>query len=333
MNASASRRPEKAQDKLVFLLALVPYLLEEGSVGVGDAARHFGVSPERIREAVKLIAMSGLPDAGGFYWTNDLFDIDWSEFEDDDVITIVHHVAIDEAPRLSSREAAALVAGLTYLAGLPENAGSEQVAALLAKLRAGASGDAITVGVTPADDPALVTVRSALASGRQLGFQYRNAQGGHSRRRVDPLLIRSLGADWYLQAWCHTRDGVRSFRVDRMTELEVLDAPAVAHPGVEVPETLFQAADTDVSVIVDVVPDALPLIADYVADSASEQVGDRLRVTLRLAHLHGLKRLVARMPGLVTVVAPPEARAVVADWASEGLAAYDRTEGRAHPNG
>jgi proteasome accessory factor C len=45
-------------------------------------------------------------------------------------------------------------------------------------------------------------------------------------------------------------------------------------------------------------------------------------VTLRLAHVHGLKRLVAGLPGLVTVVAPDIARAAVAEWAEAGLAAY-----------
>ena len=46
------------------------------------------------------------------------------------------------------------------------------------------------------------------------------------------------------------------------------------------------------------------------------------RLMWRLAHVHGLKRLVAGLPGLVTVVSPAEARAVVAEWAAAGLAGY-----------
>jgi proteasome accessory factor C len=43
---------------------------------------------------------------------------------------------------------------------------------------------------------------------------------------------------------------------------------------------------------------------------------------MRVSHYHGLKRLVASMPGVVTVVEPVEARRVVADWAAAGAARY-----------
>ena len=335
MAARGAKRatPLKAPDKLVFLLSLVPYLLEQRVVDVSEAAAHFGRSEQEIREAVRLIATSGLPGETGTYQPNDLFDIDWDSFEDDDVIVIVHHVAIDDAPRLSAREAAALIAGLQYLSASPENAGSAQLATLMAKLTAGASAAPSRLAVAESEaDTSLARIREAVAGGRQLGFTYRNAFGHEGRRRVDPLRIASLGADWYLQAWCHTREDFRNFRVDRMSDLMVTDVPIVDHSDREVPDTLFQGSDTDLDVVVDVAPDALPLLADYLADSRTEDVGGRLRVTLRLAHYHGLKRLIAGLPGLVTVVAPDEARAVVAEWAAAGLAAYNGPAATVRPD-
>ncbi|HEY1105463.1 MAG TPA: WYL domain-containing protein [Agromyces sp.] len=325
------RKPLKASDKLVFLLSLVPYLLEQQVVDVPDAAAHFGVSDEEIREAVRLIATSGLPGATGTYQPNDLFDIDWDAFEDDDVIVIVHHVAIDDAPRLSAREAAALIAGLQYLSALPENAGSASLGALMQKLTAGASAAPSRIAVAEsASDGSLAVIREAVAGGRQLEFDYRNAVGVAGRRRVDPLRILSQDADWYLQAYCHTREDVRNFRVDRMSGLVVSDLPIDEHAEAEVPDTLFQGSESDFDVVVDAVPEALPLLADYLADSKTEAVDGRLRVTLRLAHVHGLKRLVAGLPGLVTVVSPAEARAAVAGWADAGLAGYAGQETSDH---
>ena len=317
-------RPLKAPDKLVFLLSFVPYLLERRVVDVREAAKHFGMTDEQIRDAVRLIATSGLPGSTGTYQPNDLFDIDWDSFEEDDVIVIVHHVAIDDAPRLSAREAAALIAGLQYLSALPENAGSASLASLMAKLTAGASAapSRLAVAETEADE-SLSLIREAVAEGRQVEFDYLNARGEAGRRRADPLRIISQDADWYLQAYCHTREDVRNFRVDRMSNLELTDEPIGDHSQVAMPDTLFQGSDTDLDVIVDVSPAALPLLADYLADSRSQEVDGRLRVTLRLAHVHGLKRLVAGLPGLVTVVAPAEARAAVADWAEAGLAGYN----------
>ncbi|MFK4729353.1 WYL domain-containing protein [Agromyces mediolanus] len=319
-----ARKPLRASDKLVFLLSFVPYLLERRVVDVSEAAEYFGLSEAEIRDAVRLIATSGLPGETGTYQPNDLFDIDWDSFEDDDVIVIVHHVAIDDAPRLSAREASALIAGLQYLSASPENAGSVRLAALLEKLRLGTTGAPTQLAVAESEaDASLARIREAVAAGRQLEFDYRNALGERARRRVDPLRIASLGADWYLQAYDHGREDMRNFRIDRMTGLLVSELPIDDHSGRELPDTLFHGSENDLDVVVDVAEDTLPLLADYLADSSSEPAGDRLRVTLRVAHYHGLKRLIAGLPGLVTVVAPPEARAAVAEWARAGLAGYD----------
>ena len=213
-------KPLKAPDKLVFLLSFVPYLLEQRVVDVAEAAQHFGMTEEEIRDAVRLIATSGLPGSTGTYQPNDLFDIDWDSFEDDDVIVIVHHVAIDDAPRLSAREAAALMAGLQYLSASPESAGSASLASLRAKLAAGASSAPSRLAVAETEaDASLGLIREAVAEGRQLEFDYLNARGERGRRRADPLRIISQDADWYLQAYCHTREDVRNFRVDRMSDL------------------------------------------------------------------------------------------------------------------
>ena len=47
------RRPMQAQDKLAFLLALVPYLMDRDRVSVAEAAEHFGVEKSQLREAVQ----------------------------------------------------------------------------------------------------------------------------------------------------------------------------------------------------------------------------------------------------------------------------------------
>ena len=139
-----------------FVLSFVPYLLEQRVVAVSEAAQHFGMTEDEIRDAVRLIATSGLPGSTGTYQPNDLFDIDWDSFEEDDVIIVVHHVAIDDAPRLSAREAAALIAGLQYLSASPENAGSASLASLRSKLTVGAVRSIFTGGVVAvAELPAL----------------------------------------------------------------------------------------------------------------------------------------------------------------------------------
>ena len=133
------RKPMQAQDKLAFLLALVPYLMDRDRVSVAEAAEHFGVEQEQLRDAVRLIAVSGIPGETNAYQPGDLFDIAWDDFEENDQIVLTHQVAIDDSPRFSAREAAALIAGLQYLSALPENADRDAIGSLMAKLARGAS--------------------------------------------------------------------------------------------------------------------------------------------------------------------------------------------------
>jgi proteasome accessory factor C len=315
-----------ARDKLAVLISLVPYLMDRDRVTVAEAARHFGLTEPQVREAVSLIGMSGVPGQTATYQHEDLFDIDWEAFEDDDEIVLMQRVAIEDSPRFSAREAAALIAGLQYLSSLPENADREALGTLMAKLSAGASAAPAAVAVGTDDpDETLAVVREAVRRGVQLEFDYSNAQGEHERRGCDPLRVESVDLDWYLRAWCHLRQGVRTFRIDRMSDVRLTGTPIEHRPGdVVIPEGLFAPTGDDLLVTVEVATTALPLIADYLPDGAAQQkVGDRIRTTLRVSHFHGLKRLVASMPGLVTVLDPAGAREAVADWAAAGAAQYD----------
>lgn len=326
MQAKKQVVPLHAQDKLTFLLSLVPYLVDRERVSVTEAATHFGVKPEQIREAVRLIAVSGVPGETRTYQYEDLFDIAWDDFDDNDQIVITNHVAIDDSPRFSAREAAALIAGLQYLSSLPENADRVALASLTSKLSRGASGLPSQVAVEGAEsDATLALIRESVAAGVQLEFDYLSSTGQRERRRVDALLVESVDADWYLRGWCHLREAVRTFRLDRISALRVTDAP-ISHAAddVTLPETLFEGSVDDLVVTIDVVSSALSLLADYIPDGAGHTERDgRVRTTVRVSHYHGLKRLIGSMPGVATVVEPPEARGIVAVWATAGAQRYN----------
>lgn len=321
-----NRSPMRAQDKLTFLLALVPYLIDHDRVLVTDAAKHFSVTPELIREAVALIAVSGVPGETSQYQHGDLFDISWESLEEHDEIVLTHLVAIDDSPRFSSREAAALIAGLQYLSALPENTDRDVIGSLMAKLTQGASSIPSQVAVAGSkSDTSLATIRDSVANGTQLEFDYVNSRGKREHRRVDPLRIESVDQDWYLRAWCHLREAVRIFRLDRMDTLRATIEPITFHPSdVVLSDSLFDGSSDDLTVHVDIAASALPFISDYLTEGAPiKESGGRVRTALRVAHFHGLKRLACELSGVLTVVDPPEARAAVASWAAAGVARYE----------
>ena len=319
--------PLQARDKLTFLLSLVPYLMDRDRVSVQTAAEHFGVSEEQIRDSVRLIAVSGIPGETAAYQPDDLFDIAWDDFEDNDQIVLTNLVAIDDSPRFSGREAAALIAGLQYLSALPENSDRSAIATLMAKLARGASATPSQVAVASTEsDATLAVIRDAVATGHQLEFDYLNSREVHERRRVDPLRVESVDDDWYLRGWCHLRGALRTFRLDRIGNPVVTDELLGPHPeDVILPATLLEGSPEDIEVDVAITASALQLIADYLPEgAAAPKTADAgiVHTTIRVSHLHGLKRLAAGHPGVLTVIAPQEARRAVADWAARGAANY-----------
>jgi proteasome accessory factor C len=315
----------QARDRLAFLLALVPYLIDQNRVTVTEAAEHFHVAPHVIRDAVRLIALSGIPGETHSYQHEDLFDIAWDAFEEHDEIVLTHLVAIDDSPRFSAREAAALIAGLQYLSALPENSERDVIAQLMAKLSRGASSHPSELGVAAnSTDATIGIIHASVAAGKQLEFNYRNSRGDHESRRVDPLRVESIDRDWYLRGWDHLRQAVRTFRLDRMNEVITTDNPiSEVAASIRVPETLFEPSSDDLMVDIEIVASALPLVLDWVPEDAPRvQTAGLLKVSVRVAHYHGLKRLAAQNSGILRIIGPSQARQAVAEWAQAGANQY-----------
>jgi proteasome accessory factor C len=319
-------RPAYAADRLAFLLSIVPYLIDHPGVSVTDAAAHFGVAEHDMRAQVERITGMGVPGTTKTYGPEDLFDIDWDALDERDQIFITNRVVIDDAPRFSAREAAALIAGLQYLQAIPGTADTEALGSLIAKLARGASATPPAVAIDkPVADASLELIRTAIGSRTRIDFDYLNARGDRERRPVDPLRLESRDDVWYLRGWCHKRGDLRNFRVDRMSGLTATDVPA-EHTAADVvlSETLFDPSSDDLVVTVRLATSAIPGFAEYLStDAALTPAGDGfVRTSIRVAHFHSLKRLVSSLAGLLVVEGPPEARREIAEWARTGVAQY-----------
>ena len=66
-------------------------------------------------------------------------------------------------------------------------------------------------------------LRDAATARRRIRFDYADAQGTATTRTARPLGCYHWDAVWTLAAWCEHRQQFRSFRVDRMRTLAVLD--------------------------------------------------------------------------------------------------------------
>lgn len=61
----------------------------------------------------------------------------------------------------------------------------------------------------------------AIHSGKKLFIQYMDKDGGISERWISPKEVIGLADYLYLQAYCHTREAERTFRLDRILKVEI----------------------------------------------------------------------------------------------------------------
>jgi predicted DNA-binding transcriptional regulator YafY len=112
------------------------------------------------------------------------------------------------------------------MAGDAETAWSKIVSVLPPAARATAEGVplyAVVIEPDAATQRSLQLLREAVHARRKVKMRYLDAGGRESRRVLWPLGCFYWGSVWTLGAWCEARQDFRSFRVDRMAAVEVLD--------------------------------------------------------------------------------------------------------------
>lgn len=313
-------------DRVVLLLALVPYLEEHGPTTVAELAVAFDVEPQLLRRLVRFLGTAGVPGETLQYQHEDLFDIDWTALEEHDVVSLTRVVAVDDTPRFAPAETAALIAGLQALTTVLPEGDAELAGSLQAKLGAVIGADErpaqLTVTAEP-QDAQLPELVAALDSGRRLAFTYRDANGAQTARTVDPLHITQGSDSWYLRAYCHDRAAERFFRVDRMSELRVLSQRSTRREFGQSAEERHAASEAAITVVARVRETALHRIQGFAPEVSAEAAPGWLRVRLHLGHPDTAAALVQQAPGEVVVESPDSARAAVRSWAERALAHYD----------
>ena len=148
-------------------------------------------------------------------------------------------------------EAQALVAAARLAQSWVDAALAADVETALGKIlsvlppAARAAAEALALYAPPLaiDDAArarLQTLREAVQSRRKLRLLYRDAEGAASARTVRPLGSFYWGKVWTLAAWCELRRDFRSFRVDRIDQIEVQDERFRDEPGRTLADMLRQ---------------------------------------------------------------------------------------------
>jgi proteasome accessory factor C len=272
---------------------------------------------------VRTLPLIGLPGEDGYFqMPNEMFEIDWDLLENEDVVSIREKVALERAPRLTAREAAALLAGLQLVRAVPGVAGSETFSGLVDKLARGASAIPADVVVAPERADAVRSlVARALREGVAVSFDYRAPDAEPTTRTVDPETVLITGGQWYLQGWCHLRRATRTFHLDRVSSPVLTDIP-ITHAAEDARSGAGATGEGEQIVTVRFPSALAPLLGSYLHHAEREEAGEVMTARIPLSDARTIKRLAARLGGGLEVLAPAAARAAAADWARSALALY-----------
>jgi proteasome accessory factor C len=319
-----------AREQVARLLALVPYIQARREVSLEQAAADFGISPAQIVKDLNVLWYCGLPGLG----MGDLIDVDMEALEEGGVIRVSNADYLRRPLRLDSSEASALIVALRALREGSNDDVRPIVDSALGKLEA-AAGDgaalAAQVDVRLPRQAARVSELSerltdAVARQRQVRLTYYVPTRDESTERVvDPLRVASRDGNTYLDAYCHLAEDQRLFRLDRISQAEVLetpiDPPAELEPR-DLADGIFQPSDDDLLVTVDLDPQARWVAEYYPVEDTQERPDGGLTVRLRVGDPAWLTRLMLRLGASARVVDPAHLDQQVRDLAAAALRQY-----------
>ena len=202
-------------------------------------AERLAVSLRTVYRDVAELQAQGMPiegEAGVGYRMRAGFDLPPLMFTTDEAKALVAAVRVAQ-PRLDAA-----------LAAQAEGALSKVLAVLPSAARAAAESLALYAPPTGPDEATrarLETLRIAAECRRKICLHYLDLQDATSERTVRPLGCFYWSTVWTLAAWCELREDFRSFRVDRIERLDVLDERFRDEPGKTLPDLMRAVAPAD----------------------------------------------------------------------------------------
>jgi predicted DNA-binding transcriptional regulator YafY len=198
------------------LFQIVQHLRARRLTTAAQLAQWLEISERTVYRDIRDLSVSGVPvrgEAGIGYRIDRHFDLKPIMFTPDEIDAAVLGLRMVETcagPDLALHVRTALS---KIALALPPNRASEvESAPLFAPSIAGDAAAWRRIG----------PLRQAIASRRLVECLYVSGAEEKTRRRIRPIGLFFWGKVWTLAAWCETRSGFRSFRLDRMEELMLL---------------------------------------------------------------------------------------------------------------
>ncbi|MCG7871416.1 MAG: transcriptional regulator [Candidatus Thiodiazotropha lotti] len=180
--------------------------------------------------------------------------------------------------------------------------------------------------------PYLTQLASALAARHRVSLKYYNRGSDKvTEREVSPQRLTLYRDNWYLDAWCHLREGLRTFALDAISEVRESDQAAVELQSEQLDAHFSEAygifsGSASHQAVLRFTRHRARWVAkeSWHPQQQSRWLEDgRYELVLPYAHTAELIMDLMRYGAEVEVVSPPELRAEIADRLRQAVAQYD----------
>lgn len=209
-------------DPIMRVLTVLEILQAREHVSGAELAKRLEVNPRTVQRYIARLQDLCIPvestrGVGGAYRLRPGFRLPPMMFTDEEALALT----------LGLRALRHL--GLTAFAPATEGAAAKLGRVLPESLRDSANTIEEVVAVEPGpwvistSAESLILVCGAIRMRRQIGFSYESHERKSSRREVEPYGVVHMDGRWYMVGRCLMRKALRTFRLDRVSGIEMTD--------------------------------------------------------------------------------------------------------------
>ncbi len=217
--AATEDRPGRltSSERMRRLLQLIPWVAERGGASLAEITERFDYPPEGLLDDLqRVVFMVGVPP----YTPDALIEVEVN----DGWVQISFADYFRRPLRLTPPQAVALLAAATGMLDLTGDSALERGLVKLAAALGVNPRETLEIRLGDATTEALPVLQEACRSHRPAAIRYYSYdRDAITERVIEPYRTFAHEGAWYVRAYCRLSDQRRTFRVDRVTSVELLE--------------------------------------------------------------------------------------------------------------
>jgi predicted DNA-binding transcriptional regulator YafY len=293
------------------LLTILDLLRAHGRLTAGELAGYLEVDARTVRRYMVMLQDLGMPvdtefGRHGGYRLRPGYKLPPLVFSDDEALALILGVLWSRRVGLAGTAKAAETA-IAKMTRVMSAALQEQVEMMDKSLVM-----QVSLSQTSLSSEIMITLSQAIYKRQRVWLDYQATDGQRTQREIDPYGLVYTIDFWYVAGYCHLRQALRTFRIDRIGRVELREegfSPPAEFKIVEfVEESIARKPGGWLAeVLLEIEPEAarrlIPLTTAIVQPRA-----DGVNVRFYANDLDQLAHFLAGLPCPMTILSPPELR-------------------------